>query len=838
MARERIDSGSEDRRIDRRGRPGEGSLVHPSVWKMRGAAVLLLALLFLLLLGLNMGRELNHDEHQFIAGAALIARNGLTPYQDFAFFHVPLQIYLYALLYTLFDTLLLSSRLLSVFFGWLTVVLVFAYAWQRERTSVSWSRWRFSALAALWMAALPLFTYTSGRAWNHDLPLFLMLLAVTVHGKVCASQRTVAWFVLSGVLMGLATATRLSFALTVIPFLLLIWLGPARSVRGRVADTSLFAAGLLFGLAPVLALFFRAPQSFLFGNVEYVGLNTRFFQRVASSDAGMEAARGLPSGYQMVVEKLAYFGALLVEQPTTLITLLALAVSLWPLRRLGRRPSANVIASEDDHGETDTALRLRLGFVLLLMLFALIGAFGATPSQPQYFYPLFPLALLGLVDAFSAWPSSLRAGGIYAYVLGGLATVLVAIPVYTPGLALLNQPNEWLPTRVHRYGQFIEDLVSNPGAAGAQSTTGNVLTLAPLYALEGGASIYPEFATGPFAWRVSPLVSDTDRARFHIVGTEELSGLLESDPPRAILTGVEEDDGDEEVALIEYAEDARYMPVNLADESILWLSPLAQWGDAIQLGGVSMPDRLLQPGADFLLTFYLQSLRPLEANYNRQVRVVGVDDQEVLRADGWPFGSGTSQWSVGDVWPDGQVFTLPEDALPGYYRIDVRFYDPNTTDDLGVPVTAGYLVVGDPDAAQVTTESVARFGDFIELTNATLTQSGSAAAGVVFIDLGWRIDEAVAGDYTRFVHLIDADGQLVAQVDSFPLDGFLPTSAWNPRLPVHETVHVDLPTNLPGGDYSVVVGLYDLATLERLPVSVGEVAVGDSIPVGQLEIER
>ncbi len=813
--------------------------MHPSVWKMRGATALLMALLFLLLFGLNMGRELNHDEHQFIAGAALIARDGLVPYRDFAFFHVPLLVYVYALLYTLFDSLLLSSRLLSIFFGWLSVVLVFVFAWQRARTDVSWSRWRFSALAALWMAALPLFTYTSGRAWNHDLPLFLMLLAVIVHGEACVSRRNVVWFLLSGLLIGLATATRLSFALTVAPFLLLIWLAPARSMRERMVGTILFSAGGLLGLASVLASFFRAPQAFLFGNLDYVGLNTRFFQQTVASDAATETGTGLVSGYQLLVEKLLYAGAMLVEQPTSLITLVALAVSLWPLRRLiRRRPMANGTVSTDKNSEANTALRLRLTFVLLLMFFALIGAFGATPSQPQYFYPLFPLALLGIVDAFSAWPSSLRAGGIYAYFLGGLAAVLVAIPVYAPGLALLNQPDQWLPTKAHCYGRFVEDLVSAPGVTGGASTAGNVLTLAPLYALEGGASIYPEFATGPFAWRVSPLVSDLDRARFHIVGLEELSTLVESDPPRAILTGVEDDDADEEVALIAYAEDEAYMPVNLPDESILWLSPLAQWGDAIQFGGASIPDRLLKPGEDLLLTVYLQSLRPMEANYNRQVRVVGADGQELLRADGWPFGSRTSQWKPGDVWPDGQEFTLPEDTPPGYYRIDVRFYDPSTTDDLGAPVTVGYLAVGAPDAGQAPTEPLARFGDSIELTNAGLAQNRSAEGGTVSIDLRWRTDESVTGDYTRFVHILDADGQLVAQADSPPLDGFLPTSAWNPLMPVHETVHLVLPEDLLSGEYSAVVGFYDFTTLERLPVSVDDTSAGDSIAVGQFEIEK
>ncbi len=36
---------------------------------------------------------------------------------------------------------------------------------------------------------------------------------------------------------------------------------------------------------------------------------------------------------------------------------------------------------------------------------------------------------------------------------------------------------------------------------------------------------------------------------------------------------------------------------------------------------------------------------------------------------------------------------------------------------------------------------------------------------------------------------------------------------------VKETIRMDLPHNLPGGEYRIVVGLYSLDTLERLPVN-------------------
>ena len=67
---------------------------------------------------------------------------------------------------------------------------------------------------------------------------------------------------------------------------------------------------------------------------------------------------------------------------------------------------------------------------------------------------------------------------------------------------------------------------------------GKVLTLAPLYAVEAKLPIYASFVTGPFAWRVSTLLSREARAERLIVGPAEIKSLMEEDPPIAILTGV------------------------------------------------------------------------------------------------------------------------------------------------------------------------------------------------------------------------------------------------------------------------------------------------------------
>lgn len=782
--------------------PESGQRTQPWLLALTTGALFVAA--FALLLGINLRRELNHDEHQFIASAALIARAGLTPYADFPYFHVPLLSYLYALIFTICDALLLSSRVASVIAGWLALVLMFVLAWRRFATRPPWTRWGMAALASLWLLATPVFFYTSGRAWNHDLPLLLLLLAFGASSRALTSRRQVLWLAVAGSLTALATVTRLSFAFTGLPLLAAAWLIPTATRRQRVGNIAAFIlAGVITGglaLAPTL----RDVPALFFGNVVYIQLNARYYAELAYGEAMSLAA------------KLIYFGELLGASATNLIVLVTLAIGLWPLRTLLWRSNR----------EASSAVRFRLWLLLALMLFTLPGALGATPSQPQYFYSLFPLAILAIVEAFAAWPLALQAGGLYAYVLGGATALLVAAPLYGAGQTTLWSPEDWLPGRAHAYGGLIGRLVGD----------GRVLTLAPIYVLEGGAAIYPEFATGPFAWRVAPLMPAQDRVRFHMVGPDELPALLADAPARAILTGVENDDAPLEQPLLDYAQAHAYVPVPLPDKSTLWLAPQAQWAETIQLGGHDLPPTPVAPGARFVLTLHLQSLRPMDTNWSVLIRVVDARGNELLRDEGWPYGAPTSQWSVGDVWPDGHAFTVPSDAAPGYYRVDASFYDPDTLEELGAPVTLGYLMVGEAERTPAASP-LARFGDVIDLEAAVTQPTASATAITLTVTTSWRVPQPLAQDYTLFVHVLDAAGNLVAQHDGVPVNGFLPTSAWRSALTVHDTTEMTLPPDLPRGEYRVVAGFYDPVTLARLPVT-SPTSGGDAFTLGVATIGK
>jgi hypothetical protein len=132
----------------------------------------------------------------------------------------------------------------------------------------------------------------------------------------------------------------------------------------------------------------------------------------------------------------------------------------------------------------------------------------------------------------------------------------------------------------------------------------------------------------------------------------------------------------------------------------------------------------------------------------------------------------------------------------------------------------------------------ARFGDAITLLGYDLHSEEARPGQILRVTLFWKADDLVQEDYKVFVHLLDAQGQVLAQHDSQPVGGSMPTSSW----PVGETVSdnhgVVVPRGMPSGEYRLVLGMYDPQTGRRLSiVRTGEPA-GDSLLLAHIGVEN
>ena len=94
----------------------------------------------------------------------------------------------------------------------------------------------------------------------------------------------------------------------------------------------------------------------------------------------------------------------------------------------------------------------------------------------------------------------------------------------------------------------------------------------------------------------------------------------------------------------------------------------------------------------------------------------------------------------------------------------------------------------------------------------------------------WEAAGIPDGDFAVFAQLLNGTDELVWQVDRRPADGFRATSTWLPGERIRDNYGLILPADWEGGEYSLVVGMYDAQTGVRLPMlDTDGVASGDYV---------
>lgn len=140
-------------------------------------------------------------------------------------------------------------------------------------------------------------------------------------------------------------------------------------------------------------------------------------------------------------------------------------------------------------------------------------------------------------------------------------------------------------------------------------------------------------------------------------------------------------------------------------------------------------------------------------------------------------------------------------------------------------------------AADLAVPSGARFGEAITLAGYTLQSATLAPGDIAQITLFWQTDTALQERYKVFVHLYAAlDAPPVAQQDGEPGGGRLITSEWTPGARMADNHGLWLPADLPPGEYTLVVGLYNLFDSTRLPITINTVPGGDRLELTTLTV--
>ncbi len=243
------------------------------------------------------------------------------------------------------------------------------------------------------------------------------------------------------------------------------------------------------------------------------------------------------------------------------------------------------------------------------------------------------------------------------------------------------------------------------------------------------------------------------------------------------------------------------------------LEPLYIYENSIALLDISPTLLTGQPGDLVAVTLTWQALKSVDRDLLTYIHSV---DTAIVRRSTYP-GTGNllaANWRPGDVWRETHYLRIPHDATPqqihpliaGYY--DIRAEQPLAVDNQSATPFIGYLVVQGQAASLVADYQL---GAQIAMQNPSI-QRNEIGLELCF---AWQALENMADSYHVFVHLLDAEGEVVDQIDFPPQNGRYPSWAWGVGEVV-ETCRL-LPSDTDA--VQLATGMYELTNLQRLPLA-------------------
>jgi hypothetical protein len=187
-------------------------------------------------------------------------------------------------------------------------------------------------------------------------------------------------------------------------------------------------------------------------------------------------------------------------------------------------------------------------------------------------------------------------------------------------------------------------------------------------------------------------------------------------------------------------------------------------------------------------------------------------------------------WQPGDRLSLPMRLNLPQGMEPGAYQLGLTLYDGDQQaavrlrdepDNPNPDIRVGWFRLGSPqpppDLGLVAHPVRVEWQDGLALRQLRLPAQPLMPGTTLPVGFSWQSSELITRDLTVFVHVLDADGAIVAQQDRRPFRGRWPTPVWQPGELLQDTHEISLPAALPPGLYSVYFGLYDEAG--RLPLA-------------------
>ena len=469
--------------------------------------IIILVVLSLGILANSMMKPPGRDEQMYCTGGVLMAQ-GKMIYRDFSYVsQLPYHPLLYAALFRVLNTshYLLVGRMVSVVCD-ILVMLCIVGIYRHIFGKFTISGVVMGTTAAVLYVFNPLVDYSNGYAWNHDVVILCVVLSFWLFISTDFSKKSRCWrTAVIGGLLTFATCMRVTTVLVQLLFFAALVSQPAESIKERLKTIMpfLISAGVVL-IWPVWIIA-SSGRAFFLNLIWIPKLYGGWLHEVGifHNKLGLTLGALKTPGYFVLIVIAVYLGVLLV----------------WHRRKLVKTDGRNLLLA---------ALLVLMFFVIALIPPTMWRQYLAMPVPfivISFAYPM--LYLRQLADKAKDNKHYKIACAVVAVCV---VLAVVSYSVVLSRAVVLFYPEGWVPIRAHKISQDIAEKTKEPK---------KILTLAPLFALEGGCDIYTELSCGSIVYRIGDRLSGWNREITHTAGPRDLAKLVEKEPPSAVIVNVE-----------------------------------------------------------------------------------------------------------------------------------------------------------------------------------------------------------------------------------------------------------------------------------------------------------
>jgi uncharacterized membrane protein len=252
-------------------------------------------------------------------------------------------------------------------------------------------------------------------------------------------------------------------------------------------------------------------------------------------------------------------------------------------------------------------------------------------------------------------------------------------------------------------------------------------------------------------------------------------------------------------------------------------SLIADWFDT-RLLGYTLHERAWRAGESLPLDLFWQARETVHDERLLFVQLQDAQGKPYVINEGQPA-QPTSAWRKDNLLREQRALSLPATLPAGRYRVVVGWL--TASGHARMPLERGgtQVVLREIDvlarphqftAPAAQTSQQLRFGDVAQLVGYDWRYD--AEQHTAALRLHWQALREMETAYKVFVHLTTPnDFTPIAQHDSAPANGTLPTTSWVSHEYITDEHLITLPPDMPRGAYHVLIGLYDPQSNTRVP---------------------